>query len=151
MSRRVTVVLAVLLAMTGCQRAAPTAPPVSSAPTPGATGSWGPLAVAREDADAINAALGGEGPLRIGDSCVTLLREETGDEITLVWRDGQTTWDPDGSIIFEDGLTNRTLVLEDGARIGVGGAGSTSSPLVAEPDPSCPDDSFVVHTVDVLE
>jgi hypothetical protein len=141
-------------AVTGCGGVVPVTPTSSpaapSSPTTRA-GSWGPLAVIREDAEVIHAALGGEGRLRIGEHCVTLEATDPAREITLVWRGSQTEWDPLGSIHFEDRLADTVLELADGVDISIGGAGASRSPWVAEPDPSCPRDRFVVHTVDVRD
>jgi hypothetical protein len=112
---------------------------------------WGPLAVIREDSEVISAALGGEGELRISESCVTLAAIDPDREITLVWRDSQTSWNPAGFILFDDGLANAVLKLSDRLRIEVGGASSPASPWIAEPDPSCPNQLFVAHSIDVLD
>ncbi|HLA17395.1 MAG TPA: hypothetical protein VJZ72_10895 [Candidatus Limnocylindrales bacterium] len=120
-------------------------------------GPWGPLAVTDEDARVVMDARGGAGPLRVGDRCVTLLIEEVGREITLVWRSGQTAWDPGArQIVFEDGRAGR-IRLADGDRIAVGGAGiaepgdpdqgAPQPTWLSTPDPSCPDELFAVHSV----
>lgn len=113
---------------------------------------WGPMAVIDEEADTVAASLGGAGELRITDECITLLRDDEADEITLVWRDSQVSWDDSGKRIeFNDRLSGESVELHDGSRIEVGGAGESSSPWIAEPDTSCPSEAFVVHSVTQLD
>ena len=118
---------------------------------------WGPLAVTDEDARMVLAARGGAGPLRIGMRCVTLLVEEVGREITLVWRSGQTSWDPGVRQVVFDDATAGQIRLSEGDRIEVGGAGiaepgdpdqgAPQPKWLSAPDSSCPDELFAVHSV----
>jgi hypothetical protein len=89
--------------------------------------------------------------------CVRLLVEEVDREITLVWRSGQTSWDPGArQIVFEDMIAGE-LRLSDGDRIEVGGAGisdpedpdqgAAQPKWLSKPDGSCPDELFAVHSV----
>lgn len=125
------------------------------------SGPWGPLAVSDEDAGFALQARGGAGPLRIGPTCVRLLVEEVDREITLVWRSGQTSWDPAArQIVFED-MVDGQLRLSDGDRIEVGGAGisdpgdpdqgAPQPKWLSPPDGSCPDELFAVHSVRRVE
>ena len=120
-------------------------------------GPWGPLAASDEDARIVLEARGGAGPLRIGARCVTLLVEEVNREITLVWRSGQTSWDPAVRQIVFDDATAGEIRLSDGERIEVGGAGiaepgaadqgAPQPKWLSTPDNSCPDELFAVHSV----
>ena len=120
-------------------------------------GIWEPLAVTDEDARIVLEARGGAGPLRIGPRCVTLLVEEVNREITLVWRSGQTSWDPAVHQIVFDDPTAGQIRLADGDRIEVGGAGiaepgaadqgAPQPKWLSSPDSTCPDELFAVHSV----
>jgi hypothetical protein len=123
-------------------------------------GPWGPLAVSDEDAWIVLEARGGAGPLRIGPRCVTLLVEEVNREITLVWRSGQTSWDPGLRQIVFDDATAGEIRLSGGQRMEVGGAGiaepgaadqgAPQPKWLSAPDPTCPDELFAVHSVRLI-
>ena len=114
---------------------------------------WGPLAVVDDPAlEGLDAGVG-PGRLRITDRCV-ILRGKRGPGVTLVWRAGDTRWDPGtGEILFvdrDDGL----LRVGDGDRMTLGGyspepgeEGPRLAPWLAEPDASCPAELWVVHDV----
>ena len=121
---------------------------------------WGPLAVADDDAEGDLDAGTGPGRLVVGPRCVTLL-QDAGAELTLIWRSGQTGWDPDADqIVFVDRNAG-VLRLSDGERLSLGGAGlaDPSSPdqgaaqpeWLAPPDASCPDARWLVHQVYLLD
>ena len=135
----------------------------SSSPDPGQAPcldlppGWGPLAVI--DDPGIDGSDRGLGPgrLSIGPRCVTL-RLDDGSRYTLVWRAGDTRWDPDNrQILFVDrdlGL----LRLSDGERMTLGGfpAGTFASPTlsgwelrpwVTVPDDACPAPLWEVNQV----
>jgi hypothetical protein len=143
---------------------APPAPSCSVDPWFGVGGvaqlAWGPLAVAREDAQNDLDAGTGPGRLVVGSRCVTLL-QDAGAELTLIWRSAQTGWDPDAREILFDDRNLGVIRLSDGARLSLGGAGlaDPASPdqgapqpeWMAPPDPSCPDGRWVVHQVYLLD
>jgi hypothetical protein len=142
----------------GAALVASPAPSASSAPAvpcldvpPG----WGPLAVVDDPAlGGLDAGIG-PGRIRITDDCV-ILRGKRGPGVTLVWRAGDTRWDPaTGEILFadrDDGL----LRLGDGVRVTLGGyspepgeEGPRMAPWLAEPDASCPAEQWMVHDVSI--
>jgi hypothetical protein len=142
----------------GASLVASPAPPATSAPAvpcldvpPG----WGPLAVVDDPAlGGLDAGIG-PGRIRITDDCV-ILRGKRGPGVTLVWRAGDTRWDPaTGEILFadrDDGL----LRLGDGVRVTLGGyspepgeEGPRMAPWLAEPDASCPAEQWMVHDVSI--
>jgi len=144
----------------------PTAPSSSAAPSPSASASgaeptaspapcldlpagWGPLAVVDDPGiGGMDAAIG-PGRLVIGPRCVTI-RGKHGGGTTLVWRAGDTRWDPaTNQILFVDrdlGL----IRLSTGDRVTLGGfsppsldatdhhEGPTLAPWIAMPDAACP-------------
>ncbi len=154
-------------ALTACQTS-PVLPSSSSShqAASGPLGSsheaaWGPLAVADDDAQSDLDAGGGAGRLIIGSRCVTLLVEEGGSEVTLIWRSGQTRWDPvAGQIVFNDRDLG-VIRLSNGDRIELGGAplmdpdspdqGAGQPKWISPPDDSCPGRRWVVHQVDRLD
>jgi len=88
------------------------------------------------------------------------LVEEVNREITLVWRSGQTSWDPAlPQIVFED-ATAGEIRLSDGQRMEVGGAGiaepgaadqgAPQPKWLSAPDRTCPDELFAVHSVRLI-
>lgn len=142
----------------------PAASPVAStvaspAPSPAATDclaaspGWGPLAVVDDPAlESLDAGIG-PGRIRITEDCV-ILRGKRGPGVTLVWRAGDTRWDPaSGEILFLDrdaGLVR----LHDGDRMTLGGyspqpgeEGPRMASWLAEPDASCPTEQWMVHDV----
>jgi hypothetical protein len=146
-------------ALAACQ--ASPVPPSSNATSPagasGAESEWGPLAVAHDDAESdLDAGLG-PGSLVVRPRCVTLLVDEVGREITLIWRSGQTRWDPVfGQIVFRDrGLG--LIRLSNADRVMLGGAplmdpdspdqGAPQPTWIVPPDDSCPANWWVVHSV----
>jgi hypothetical protein len=118
--------------------------------------SWGPLAVIDEDANVVMASGGFPGRLRIGDRCVWIALDEVVRELTLVWRDSQVTWDATARQIRFGQIR-----LGDGERIAPGGAGlaepgdpdqgAPQPTWIVRPDPSCPSEMFVVHSVRLLD
>jgi hypothetical protein len=117
---------------------------------------WGPLAVV--DDPAMESLDGGTAPGRIyiTERCV-VFRGKQGPGVTLVWRAGDTRWDPStDEVLFVDpheGL----LRLRDGDRVTLGGyspdptAGEDErprlAPWLAQLDPSCPSALWAVHGV----
>ena len=125
------------------------------------TAPWGPMTVIDEDMRVVLASGGFPGTLRIGDRCVTILLDDGGREITLVFRNGQTSWDAiTRQIVFSDTRAG-VLRLSDGDRIAPGGAGIAEPEdldqgvpqprWISPPNPSCPTDLFAVHSVVKLE
>lgn len=121
-------------------------------------GGWGPLAVALDEGHGALTASGGIGPLRFGERCVTLLREN-GTETTLVWRSGETRWDGAAREIVWTDPSGREIRLSDGIVVAVGGAdiappdspdqGAGQPTWLKPPDPSCPEELFSLHSIDV--
>jgi hypothetical protein len=120
---------------------------------------WGPLAVVDDPAiGGLDAAIG-PGRLSIGPRCVTL-RGEDGSRTTLVWRAGDTRWDPKArEILFVDrnlGLWR----LSSGDRVILGGFSPASpeevanqegpglAPWITEPDDACPARLWEVNGLD---
>lgn len=122
--------------------------------TDGQGNEFGPLAVI-EAGDIRYEALGGTGPVEIGDSCVIMTREN-GDRLLLVWREGDVRWDAQSMTItfsppelpqmepftIADGevitIAGRPLV-NDGAPVTV--------PWVATPHPACTGEPWDVASV----
>lgn len=118
---------------------------------------WGPLAVAEDDArDALDAGTG-PGRLIIGPRCVTFQPEDAEQATTLIWRSGQTRWDPaTAEIVFDDPTAGETR-LSDRQRLSFGGAavmppdapdqGAAQPTWLRPPEPSCPGSQWVVHSI----
>lgn len=160
-----------LLLMSAALLAACQASPVppSSSPSPrqatsgpsGPESVWGPLAVALDDARSDLDAGTDPGRLSIGARCVTLFVEGAVPPLTLIWRSGQTRWDPlAGQIAFRDRQLG-LIRLSNGDRIALGGAplmnadspdqGAGQPIWIVPPDDSCPDNRWVVHSVNRLD
>jgi len=120
---------------------------------------WGPLAVVDDPAiGGLDAAIG-PGRLFIGPRCVTL-RGKDGSRTTLVWRAGDTRWDPEArEIVFVDrnlGLWR----LSSGDRVILGGFSPASldevanhegpglAPWITLPDDACPAPLWEVNGLD---
>jgi hypothetical protein len=121
--------------------------------------TWGPLAVVDDPAiGGLDAGMG-PGTLVIDDRCVYLQGSDPGSRTTLVWRSGQTRWDPKRhQIVYHDRDMGR-IRLSDGDRMILGGYGIGTAdrpdnvevpigPWISEPDASCPADRFVAEQVD---
>ncbi|MFV2064645.1 MAG: hypothetical protein ACC726_14215, partial [Chloroflexota bacterium] len=94
----------------------------------------------------------------ISDRCV-FRRAANGFRTALMWRDGQTVWDPDRhQIVFRDPDLGE-IRLSHGDAISLGGASMDEGPYagpsgpmwLAEPDASCPSTEWVVHQVDFVD
>lgn len=118
---------------------------------------WGPLAVIDDPAIDVEDAGGGTGFLLIGRDCVTWRGDDDRSKTTLIWRSGQTRWDPSAlDIVFRD-VQLGVVRLATGSRITIGGAPLTdpSSPdqgaehprWLVPPDPSCPKRRWVIHQI----
>lgn len=135
----------------------PSAAPTAVA-TPEPANEWGPLAVARDDArDDLDAGLG-PGVLAIGSSCVTYRIDESGRDVSLVWRSGQTRWDETRrQIVFVD-RDRGPIRLSHGDRVRFSGAplmdpaspdqGAPQPTWMADLGPTCPSVRWMVHQVD---
>ena len=129
---------------------------------PGDLGAWGPLAVSLDASRDVLDARGGGGPIQITDRCVFLQSEEVaGRETTLVWRSGQTGWDPANRQVVFESATGELIRLSDGDRIEIGGAGiadpddpdqgAPQPAWLVRPDPTCPRELWAVHSIRRLE
>lgn len=125
--------------------------------------AFGPLAVMDEPVEGALQALGGTGPVDIGERCVTMTGEN-GFVVFLVWRSAEVTWDEGNrEITFSNAATSDSepVTISDGDIITIGGGGfgregATERELrddpkitwLAEPDESCEGDVwFSVHSV----
>lgn len=133
------------------------APSTSTEPCVDLAASWGPLAVVDDAAMGGLDAGFGPGRLFIGPRCVSL-RTGQGRATTLVWRAGDTRWDPaTDEILFADrdlGL----IRLKSGDRVSLGGfspgtidaiedEGPGLAPWLATPDETCAGELWEVHQV----
>jgi hypothetical protein len=121
--------------------------------------TWGPLAVVDDPAiGGLDAGIG-PGTLVISERCVYLQGSDPGSRRTLVWRSGQTRWDPERhQIVYHDRDMGR-IRLSDGDRMILGGYGIGTAdrpdnvevpigPWISEPDASCPADRWVAEQLD---
>jgi len=137
-------------------------PTASQAPCLDLPAGWGPLAVADDPGiGGMDAAIG-PGRLIIGPRCVTI-RGKRGSGTTLVWRAGDTRWDPStNQILFVDrelGL----IRLSTGDKVTFGGfsppaldatdhhEGPTLAPWTAMPDDTCPAPLWEVNGVSIAK
>ncbi len=106
----------VVLALAACSDAGP------NDRDSGAQGdNFGPMAIIRMEPPAIRyQALGGTGPVEIGDTCVTLTRAN-GDKLLLVWRETDVLWDEGSRTITFAARPDEPLVIADGDEVTVGG------------------------------
>ena len=104
------------------------------------------------------------GVIRISESCV-LIEDAGGGSALLVWSPDQTKWDPDARQVLFQMPDGRMTGLRDGQPVSLGGSGQALSvdgtaaeeasaevrswdgfvasiDWAAEPDPSCPVDSY---------
>lgn len=117
---------------------------------------WGPMAVT---SDGNGDMARTEGVLRIADKCVRL--EQTNDtSAILVWSEHQVTWDAANRQILFRNRDDTVVGLRDGQPLVAGGSGESLSESgtsaesrswdeflallhwVAEPNPTCPVDSY---------
>lgn len=100
-------------------------------------------------------ALGGSGPVRIEDECVTLT-SSNGNVLLLVWLSADVTWDEDEREITFAPSEGLPTSIRDGAILTVGGSSLTSQdgdPVAreitwsAEPDESCAGERFIVNSL----
>ena len=146
-----------LIALVACGSAssppAPASPTASPPPAESLQGDdFGPLAVI--DNLGGDAALGGIGPVRIEDNCVTMTREN-GDVVLLIWHAAEVRWDEeDREIIYSSAAypDAQPITIRDGDTITVGGSSLlddepvTRAPLpwLATPHPSCSGEPWAV-------
>jgi len=140
-----------------------TSPAANASPGPclDLPAGWGPLAVV--DDPGIGGLDAGVGPGRlfIGPRCVTL-RGSRGGGITLVWRAGDTRWDPaTRRILFVDRDLG-PIWLSSGDRITLGGfspgtvdaidqGGPGLAPWLSAPNDACPAELWEVNQVVPLD
>jgi hypothetical protein len=120
---------------------------------------FGPAGVVSgQSGNDMEAAVGGT--LSITPECVLL--ETSGQEILLVFREGQVSWDAEALELQFEG-EKRTVTLADGAEVTFGGGGSSASEdgtstadyvaqreWVSRPDEGCwRDVRFEVHSAEV--
>ena len=129
--------------------------PSVSAPAAG----LGPLAVIDDPGGGALTALGGTGPIRIGERCVTLT-SANGDVLLLVWRSAEVRWDEeDREITFTSTAVRdaKPITIRDGDIITVGGGsldGDGGEPVtpnvvwLAAPQETCSaDELWEVHSI----
>lgn len=145
--RNATMLFAGALALLGC---------TSEDDESDASGSeLGPLAVLAPGIVGGSEALGGTGPVRIEEDCVSL-STSNGNVVLLVWHAADVSWDGgDREITFTD-RDGRSTAIRDGDVLTVGGESLTSQdgdPVareitwLAEPDESCPGERFMVSSL----
>jgi hypothetical protein len=108
-----------------------------------------PLAVVKRPPGPLGGAdsWGGQGPLRIGDRCIVLRRDDSGLEQTLVWMEGSVEWDAkEETVTFAFG--NEPVELRDGDPISIGGSTPESPDWLVPPDGSCPSELFQVSSIE---
>lgn len=153
-----------------CDPAVPSASPAVAAPSRSAEpcldlpADWGPLAVVDDPASGGLDAGMGPGRLFIGPRCVTY-RGGRGGGVTLVWRAGDTRWDPEARRILFVDRDLGPVWLASGDRLTLGGfspdtdpatdpedqGGPPLAPWVQPPHSACPDALWAVHQVSPLD
>lgn len=146
-----------LMGLVACGSAS--SPPVSSptASSPSSTESLqsddlGPLTVI--DATGGSLALGGTGPVRIEENCVTMALAN-GDILLLIWHANEVRWDADSREITYSSAAHpdaQPITIHDGDTITVGGESLLSDepvtraplPWLATPHPSCSGEPWAV-------
>lgn len=119
---------------------------------------FGPLAVIEDNAGGQSDALGGTGPVIIGERCVEL--DVQGTRRLLAWRSADVRWDSVARSIVFAPRGERPIVISNGTNITVGGealptddpAGGGNPPVpgvrwLATPDDQCSTDVFIVHSI----
>jgi hypothetical protein len=120
--------------------------------------SFGPLAVIEDNGGGQSDALGGSGPVIIGERCVELAVQ--GARRLLVWRSADVRWDAAARSIVFVLRGQQPITISNNTNITVGGealptdapAGGGTRPLasarwLASPDPQCSTDVFIVHSI----
>jgi hypothetical protein len=109
---------------------------------------WGPVAVIDADVSTVVQVSGGTGVLSVGPTCVVLVRESSGDPVTLVWRESEVNW-TGSSLLFRnvERPPNPFVALDTGIRVSVSGEQTENPVWIARPHPTCPPEQFTVHEV----
>lgn len=118
----------------------------------------GPLAVIEDSGGGQSDALGGTGPVIIGERCVEL--DVQGSRRLLAWRSGDVRWDSVARSIVFASRGERPIIIRNGTNIIAGGeALPTDGPpggrnpiaagvrWLAAPDDQCSKDVFIVHSI----
>ena len=119
---------------------------------------FGPLAVIEDNGGGQSDALGGSGPVIIGERCVEL--DVQGTRRLLAWRSGDVRWDSVARSIVFASRGERPIMISNGTNITAGGEElSTDDPVrggnptvagvrwLATPDARCSTDVFIVHSI----
>lgn len=109
---------------------------------------WGPLAVVDADVGVELQALGGRGPITIGERCVTLLRESGGPPVSLIFRAAEVRWDGIAKTITFTRVGQPSVSFRSGDAVVVGGTGQQPDPWVQPLDDTCPRETFTVHSIE---
>ena len=116
----------------------------------------GPLAIIESTGVTSLDAIGGTGPINIGERCVTVpLNSSPSKELLLIWRSAEVVWE-DGQITFTSRSVNdpKPVTIRNGDEVTVGGEyfeteGEAERIVdwVAEPHESCNGDQYIVNSV----
>lgn len=115
--------------------------------------SYGPLAVLGPSTGSSD-SLGGTGDLSITPDCVTLSLPN-GETLLLVWHSNRVTWSEQRHEIAFENVDGESFVLSDGGEVTVGGesligdGGELNREVewIAELDPGCQGEAFIVTQV----
>jgi hypothetical protein len=105
-----------------------------------------PLAlISSDDGQSFAEVAPAAGRLRITATCITLERSDGRTPLELVWYDGLAAWDGRAKTIRAYGIhSQRTVVLQDGDRLDVGGGPAEHPRWSHPPNPSCGSDYWLV-------
>ena len=119
---------------------------------------FGPLAVIEDNGGGQSDALGGTGPVIIGERCVEL--DVQGTRRLLVWRSADVRWDAAARSVVFVPRGQQPITISNNTNITIGGealptdapAGGGNPPLasvrwLAPPDRQCSTDVFIVHSI----
>jgi hypothetical protein len=119
---------------------------------------FGPLAVIEDRATDSQDARAGVGTLAVGSECVTL--EGRGGRRLLVWRSGEVEWQVAPPSVVYGRNPDEVTSFHDGERVSVSGTDYGQEPArgepgpvmpdvewVAPPNPLCPKEMIVVHSI----
>ncbi|MGH9023117.1 MAG: hypothetical protein ACRDV9_08465 [Acidimicrobiia bacterium] len=114
------------------------------------------MAVFESEGTGTSDAIGGAGPISIGDRCVSMTVGTDSKELALVWRSAEVSWNDDREIVFSSAAVADAapVTIRDGDSVTIGGEffeteGGTKRDVdwIAEPHGSCSGDLFIVDFV----